>query len=103
MFEAFGADTCVVIRRPDVFAQRLDNAAKAQLEGWYFHHNPIEYFDPYEISKNQYLNARMCKDFRFAYQREYRLLWMCPMSREASGFMYLDLGPLDDIAETYVR
>jgi hypothetical protein len=99
----FGADACVVLRAPKEFAHRLDAAAKSQLEGWYFHHNPVEYFDPYEMSKNQYFNAGMCKDFQFAYQREYRFLWIHLHGQEASGFRYLDLGPLDDIADLHIQ
>jgi hypothetical protein len=103
LFEAFGADACVVIRHPEVFARRVDTVAKGQLEGWYFHHNPIQYFDPYEMPEKHYLDAGMCKDFRFAYQREYRFLWTHLEGREASGLKYLDLGSLDDIAELHAR
>ena len=86
LFEAFQADACVVIRRPEVFAQRLEAAAKAQFAGWRFHHNPIWYFDPYETRKHWDLYASMCKDFRFAYQREYRFLWSHLGGQAASGF-----------------
>jgi hypothetical protein len=102
LFEAFAADACVVIRRPDVFAQRLKIAAEIQLAGWYFHHNPVWYLDPYETRKQEGLSASMCKDFRFAYQREYRFLWLNLGGCAASGFIYLDLGPLDGVAELHL-
>jgi hypothetical protein len=103
LYSAFDADACVVIRKPEELAHRLEVAAKEQLENWYFHHNPIEYFDPYEMAKNHYFDAAMCKDFRFAYQREYRFIWMNLEGQEASGFRHLNLGPLDNIAEVHVR
>jgi hypothetical protein len=101
LLTAFGADTCVAIRMPEVFAQRLKAAANPQLRGWYFHHDPISYFDPYEVRMKQHLDACMCKDFRFAYQREYRFLWTHLEGADARGFKYLDLGRLDDIAEIH--
>jgi hypothetical protein len=103
LFGDFGADSCVVIRDPDEFARRLELAAKDRLDGWYFYHNPVEYFDPYEMPRKQLFDAAVCKDFRFAHQREYRFLWMNTIGREASGFINLELGPLTGIAELHLR
>lgn len=103
LFNDFSADACVVIHDSEQFAERLELASKVQLDGWYFHHNPVEYFDPYEMSGNQYFNAAMCKDFRFAYQREYRFLWMPMGGQEAEGFKFLELDPLEDLAELHIR
>jgi hypothetical protein len=38
LFDDFsGADCCVVIKNPDEFARRLEDAGKKNLPGWYFH------------------------------------------------------------------
>lgn len=103
LFADFDADACVVIRKPGIFAQRLESVAKEQLDDWYFFHGPIEYFDPYEMTKHEVFDATICKDFRFAYQREYRYLWIHLKGREAADFKHFELGPLDDIAELHVR
>ena len=103
LFDDFGADSCVIVRDPEAFAQRLELAVKLILDGWHFHHNPVEYFDPYEMPRHQYFDASMCKDFRFAYQREYRFLWMHTNGCEADGFRFLELGPLDGIAELHLQ
>jgi hypothetical protein len=29
----------------------------------------VEYFDPYQMSRDQFFDAGMCKDFRFAFER----------------------------------
>jgi hypothetical protein len=55
------------------------------------------------MAKNQYFDAAMCKDCRFAYQREYRFIWMNLEGQEARGFRHLNLGPLDDIAKVHFR
>ena len=98
-----GADSCIVIKDVGEFTRRIEHAAAEQLSNWYFHHNPVEYFDPYERIKNEYLNAGICKDFRFAYQREYRFLWFPQNAEVADGFKLLSLGSLRDLAEVHYR
>ena len=101
-FELFGYDSCVVINNPDEFAFRLERGTKSILPRWYFHHNPIEYFDPYEPIKNQYFSATMCKDFSYAYQKEYRFLWDPFKNGNAEDYFEVNLGSLRDICELYV-
>lgn len=95
----FNADACVVVHQPEAFAKRLNHTAQQTLENWWFNHCSVAYFDPHEPTRNQDIVAGLCKDFRFAYQREYRHLWMPPEGQKASGWQYLELGPLTDIAE----
>jgi hypothetical protein len=102
LFNDFGADACVIIKNPDAFAQRLENVGKRLLPDWYFHHCPIEYFDTYERRSKERIDNAMSKDFRFAYQREYRFLF-AGFGKEAKGAQYLELGSLSDIAELYLR
>jgi hypothetical protein len=103
LFEEFsGTDCCVVIKRPDEFARRLENAAKTLLPGWYFHHCPVDYFDTYERRPKERIDNAMSKDFRFAYQKEYRFLF-AGFGQAATGFIDLELGPLHDIAELHLR
>ncbi|HUD10993.1 MAG TPA: hypothetical protein VMS08_01160 [Candidatus Saccharimonadia bacterium] len=104
LFQAFNADTCLVIRKPEIFADRLSSAAAAvaELKGWYFHHGPVHYFDPYEWKLDDPFLAPNSKDFRFAYQREYRFLWNpLRLNVSAVAIRTLQLGPLNDIAELY--
>lgn len=102
LFAAFdGADSCIVIKDVEEFARRIGHTAAEQLSNWYFHHSPVEYFDPYERTKNEYLNAGISKDFRFAYQREYRFLWLPQNAEIADGFKFLSLGSLRDVAEVH--
>lgn len=98
LLEDFGANCCVVIHDPDEFASRLERATERVIGDWYYHHNPVEYFDPYDVRRNQYFDTAMCKDFRFAYQREYRYICTSLGGAEAEGFKYLELGSIEDIA-----
>lgn len=102
MFAEFSADACVVIHQPDSFVERLNTAVQKLLPRWYFHHNPIMYFDPSEpISTNEYKDAFMTKEIRYAYQKEYRYLWVPTLDQRVPADAYYDieLGSLADIAE----
>lgn len=104
IFDEFGYDSCLIIKKPEEFASRLETTLKKQFPEWYFHHNPIQYFDPYEHQKNEYFSPTMSKDFSFAYQMEYRFLLnplkpaeeIIPLSE-----FEIQLGPLSDICELY--
>jgi len=102
MFEEFGYDSCVIIKDPEQFAARIENSSRDFLQNWYFHHNPIEYFDPYEPYKNQYLDPVMCKDFRFTYQMEYRFIWHPLNFGSAKDYVFLTIGALNDICDLYI-
>lgn len=103
IFEEFGYDSCVIIKDPDQFAMRLVASTKSLLPNWYFHHNPVEYFDPYEPYKNQCLDPVICKDFRFAYQIEYRFIWHPQDHGAAKERIVVRIGSLEDICELYIR
>lgn len=102
LFSDFKSDACVVIHNVEEFARRLSSAASPRLRNWYFHYNPIEYFDTYERQPHERIDNAMSKDFRFAYQRETRFLW-AGIGQSAAGFIDLDLGPLKDIASLTSR
>ena len=103
MFEEFNYDSCVIIKDPEQFAARLEVSSRNVLPNWYFYHNPVEYFDPCEPYKNQYLDPVMCKDFRFAYQMEYRAIWHPLEYGTAKDYIFLLLGSLEDICDLYIR
>lgn len=102
LFDEFGVDRCVVVTNPEDFAKRLQVAASAKLSGWHFHHNPVQYFDPHESALNGYVNHAMAKDFRYAYQREYRFVWLRLSAPESNGeHLDISIGALNDCAELW--
>jgi hypothetical protein len=101
LFEEFEADTCVIVSNPSEFAKRLQAAGQSVFPGWYFLDCPVEYFDPYEHVKNEYFSSAMSKDFRFAYQREYRILWSQMEADPVEGHQFVDIGPATDIMKIY--
>lgn len=104
LFDDFrGTTHCIVLRDVDAFAARLEAAGRGCFEGWYFHHNPTWYFDPHESSLDAYVSHATSKDFRFAYQEEYRFLWANHGGRPVDGPQFLKLGSLVDIVEVVER
>lgn len=104
MFDDFpGTTHCVVVRDIDVFASRLEAAGRRHFEGWYFHHNPTWYFDPRESTLDSHVSHATGKDFKFAYQEEYRFLWANHGGKPVQGAQLLHLGPLTEIADVVER
>lgn len=103
LFESFEANACAVIRNPQELSRRMAVASKSKLADRYFHDNPVTYFDPYENPlQNRVFDAATCKDFRFAYQQEYRFIWVLG-TLLATEPIFLDLGSLEDISDIYQR
>jgi hypothetical protein len=94
-------DTCLVIRDVDEFARRLEVAVHSRLPGWHYFWASVLYYDPYNPVPNQRISPGIYKDFKYAYQREYRFLWHPLSHRGASEFFYVKIGSLEDIAELH--
>ena len=75
MFDEFECDSCVVIGNPTGFFNAAELAGQQGYPNWYFMHANISYFDPSYVGLNERLDAALSKDFRYAFQREYRLFW----------------------------
>ena len=105
MFKEFAYDACLVIKSPDVFIQKLEKAIKRYIPNWYFYYGPISYYDPRHHHEKEYLMPGDCKDFSFAYQKEYRLLWdpLKPTSVDQQILqpIKIEIGSLHDISTIY--
>ncbi|GAB6178157.1 hypothetical protein JCM16814_30480 [Desulfobaculum senezii] len=102
LFEDFEADACVIIRDIDVFKQRLKQAMSAKLPNWEFSCGAVNYIDPYLHSEQQF-DPFACKHFSYAYQKEFRFIWIppSPVSDKLKPHL-LTLGNLEDICEMVV-
>lgn len=101
LFQDFdSANSCVLIREVEQFECRLRDAVSGRLPGWKSVATDVRYFDPFFTRPHQ-LNPYECKHFRYAYQKEYRMIWIPPSGQEEDKLEYLDLeiGPLTDISE----
>ena len=101
LFHDFSADCCVVIKRPDIFYDRIEKFSQKILPDWVLFDLPVEYYDPHEQLPKQRLDAGFSKDFMYAYQRERRFLWQHLGGTPAEGYKFLSIGSLEDIAEIH--
>ncbi len=101
LFSEFEADSCIIVTNPEEFARRVEQAGRAVFPGWYFHDCPVQYFDPYERIPNEFFDAAMSKDFTYAYQNEYRVLWCQMDAAPIDGVQYVEIGPSQDIMKMY--
>lgn len=97
LFSDFEADTCCVVENPEEFSNRLERAGASLFPNWYYLNAPVQYFDPYERVENELFNSSMSKDFRFAYQHEYRILWSQMNEVPINRFQEICIGPAQDI------
>lgn len=95
----FAASAFVRISNVDEFARRIQIAGERQLPNAVFTHNPVEYYDPQEHDPNQRIDTAMSKPFRFAYQQEYRFVWLDYSGQPKKKHLELVIERLDDIAE----
>jgi len=93
-----GSDSCLVIRDARSFIERVRASSRIELPGWQLFAAPIHYYDPYTPSRAAPILPAMSKDFRYAYQREFRLIWMPPATESPQGCRFIQIGSIEDIA-----
>lgn len=95
----FDADAALIIRDPNLFAQRVISSFLARYPGWKPHYGPVTYYDPYRDFTKVRVH-QMSKHFGYAYQREIRIVMEAydnpkhPLQPE-----FLEIGPMADYAE----
>jgi len=98
LFDDFHADACLVINDVHEFTDRLMPAVSEALPDpdWVGAGKPIRYYDP--VRPDRRVFARFEKDFRYAYQREFRFVWEpTKVPRTALPPLQCSVGPLGDI------
>lgn len=101
LFSDFKVDACIVILKPEIFAERISKTAKRHLHDFDFFHGPIQYYDPFNIGQNELINTFMSKDFSFAYQMEYRFIWFSEKNTVTDNYILLNIGSIEDISYLY--
>lgn len=98
LLNEFGG-ACVLIKSPREFSARLKEWGKKNLSGWDFFDLPVKYYDPYELIGRQHIDAGLSKRIEFAYQREFRFLFLPPAGGKAQKIPPIEIGSIEDIAE----
>ena len=108
LFSDFRSDSCVAIKKPAEFSERLRTAVQRHNEEQprfgivQLIQCPIIYVDPFALLPPQEASeVQFCKYFRFAYQTEYRFVLIPTNDRQLEPF-FLQLGSITDIAEIVI-
>lgn len=97
ILDDFEANSLLIIHNVNRFLIRLEKAVKRMRPDLTLVARPITYYDPYRVQPKD-LEAPFSKNFRYAYQREYRLVWHKPGLGFDEEPFFVEMGTLSDIA-----
>lgn len=98
LFDDFEADCCLIIQQPIKFVERLYKEVSHKLPGWTGRATGITYYDPLKIDRMP-SNVFFQKHFRYAYQREYRIVLLPPKPIKQAEPFFIELGNLGEFCE----
>jgi hypothetical protein len=96
LFGDFAYDACVVITDPRAFVTRVETVVARVLPDYQRGLGRVRYADPH--FDHGRLEIAMTKHFRFAYQCEFRMIWVPPNARKDLKPFFVTVGNLRDIA-----
>lgn len=77
LFLDFDANACLIIGNPKEFVESVLSAVENKMKGWFGVGMDISYIDPVNYPIKD-VDVFASKHFRYAYQREYRFIWLPP-------------------------
>jgi hypothetical protein len=103
-FSREGKDTynaCLVIPDPQRFIHQMRQCGERELPGWEFAFFACAYRDPHHPRRG-YRDVFFTKHFRYAYQREFRMVWTPPSPQERLEPVMFNLGSLENYCRLLV-
>lgn len=101
LFVDFNADSCVIIRDRNRFAQMLREATLSRIPGAVMQESSATYVDPLLPTTSDIVVPFM-KHFRYAYQDEYRFCWLPSAPTERLTHIDLEIGSLRNFSDLIV-
>jgi hypothetical protein len=101
LFDDFQADACLVVSDPKAFIDRLLCAGFEKFPSWFARVDTVDYLDPLRTGRGS-IRAFFSKHFRYSYQTELRIVWLPEKRHEKLEPVFVQLRPLNDIAELIV-
>jgi len=90
LFLDFDADACLVIRKPIEFQEIILFAFENKFRDWSGVGQKITYIDPLNCSIKD-IDVFFSKHFRFAYQQEYRFIWLPPTAMQSIDHVFIEV------------
>jgi hypothetical protein len=101
LFDDFQADACLVVNDPKQFIERLLCAGFEKFPSCFAKVDTVDYLDPLRTKPGS-VRAFFSKHFRYSYQTELRNVWLPEKCHEKLEPAFIQVSPLDDIAELIV-
>jgi len=98
LFDDFEADSCVVIHEPIKFVERLYKDFAQRFPGWRGRATGVAYYDPLLIAQMPE-SVFFHKHFRYAYQKEYRIVLLPPKPVKRLEPFFVGLGSLEEFCD----
>lgn len=98
LFRQFEYNACLLIPDPHAFLERVTEGLSGELPTYSVLAAPVIYIDPMNPPEDE-PNVYFSKSFRYAYQKEVRVVAVPPEDREDLDPVHLELGRLQERAE----
>jgi hypothetical protein len=97
-FDDFEADSCLIIRQPIKFVEKLYRDFSQRFPGWRGRATGVTYYDPLLIAQMPE-SVFFHKHCRYAYQKEYRIVLLPPKPIKKLEPFFLELGNLEEFCD----
>ena len=97
LFDDFSSDSCLIVMDEAKFIEKMFKAFAEFRPRWRGLCRRVDYIDP--ILPTSYPNIFFAKHFRYAYQDEFRFVWLPDPHVPKLAPVFLELGPLTDCCE----
>ena len=98
LFLDFDADACLIIKEPNNFINRILESFAKQCPYWYGRPEIVEYVDPLKPSFKK-VDVFKTKHFRYAYQKEIRLVWLPSNPQKELQHQEIEIGNIKSFSE----
>ncbi|MFA9200961.1 MAG: hypothetical protein ACEQR8_07190 [Cypionkella sp.] len=100
LLDDFGYNAMLVIHNVKRFLTRIERAGRKIRPELTFGADQVTYYDPYRVRPDD-MPPFFSKNFRYAYQREYRLVWYAPNLPLNCEPFFVEIGPMQHIARMH--
>jgi len=92
------ADACLLITSPQKFIELIVKEFEQVATSFIAMSKPVRYIDPLNTHLDD-IEIFFCKHFHYAYQKEFRIVWLPYEPCQKLDYVYLTLGNLEDVCE----
>jgi len=95
LFLDFDSDACLVIRKPREFEDIILSVFERKMQDWSGVSRKVVYIDPLNCPMTD-IDVFSSKHFRYAYQREYRFVWLPPNPKQNLDHILIEVPNIEE-------